>query len=388
MQQQALACPNFEEIVYLFQGGGALGAFQVGVYQALREAGYMPNWMVGISIGAMNAAIIAGNPHAERMDRMYQFWDLITHNIEPLHLIHDEENVSYIQAYNHFSAMRALNFGQQNFFNTAGINPWLVQNKTPDHISFYNTDALIDSLKQVIDFDYLNAAHTRLSLGAVDIETGKLKFFDNTEQTITVDHIRASCALPPGFPAVEIDGRYYWDGGLYSNTPLIKVINDKPLKNRLCFLIDLFDSTGLLPSNMDEVLERAKDITYSGHMDLLLDYYDLQLMMQKRIAKTCNKLPREIAMQPYIKELFKLGDDHNVHLTKIVYKAHKNEMHSKDYEFSDFSARRRIVEGYRYTKELVSDPQWWRKRETNLGNIVHKTPHDCHIVIGDCICKK
>lgn len=381
------SCSKFDEVVYLLQGGGALGAFQVGVYQALEEAGYAPDWIVGISIGAINAAIIAGNQPNKRVEKLYQFWETITHNIDPQLVSNDANNHNLIQAYNMASAMGTLTFGQKGFFNIKGCNPWLINKSTPDKISFYDTSILKETLHNVIDFAYLNQGHLRLSLGAVNVQTGKLKFFDNTRQKIIVEHIMASCALPPGFPAIHIDNQYYWDGGLYSNTPLICVINDIPHKNRLCFLVDLFDSTGLLPENLDEVLERAKDITYAGHIDIMLDFYDVHLLLQKQIAHNVSHLPKEMQKNKYIQELAKLGDAHNVHISKIVYKANPHDLHTKDYEFSNFSARRRLVDGYMHTKKLLADPEWWKTRKSNLGTLVHPTPEDMNFVIGSCICK-
>lgn len=387
MRPNLFPCTEFEEIVYLLQGGGALGAFQVGVYQALEEAGFQPDWVVGISIGAINASIIAGNPAELRTSKLKHFWDTITHAVEPNFAHYDQPDYSLVQAYNASSALMTMNFGQQGFFTPTALNPWFSTPNTPDHVSFYDTKVLRKTLQTVIDFDYLNAAHIRLSLGAVNIETGKLRFFDNKKNTLNVDHIMASCALPPGFPAIKIDGEYYWDGGLYSNTPLISVINDLPHKSRLCFLVDLFDSTGLVPQNMDEVLERAKDITYAGHLDILLDYYDLHLLMQKRIADCIQHLPPAMQQEPYIQDLAKLGDSHNVHITKVVYKAHRNDLHSKDYEFSNFNARRRINEGREHMQKLLADPNWWKKRDENIGTLVHPSTDDMHIVIGACACK-
>lgn len=382
------SCSKFDEIVYLFQGGGALGAFQVGVYQALEEANYTPDWIVGISIGAINAAIIAGNPEACRIKKLQQFWDAITHDIEPTRDYSQAQNPELLKVYNLCSALYALNFGQKNFFKVAPINPWFVNKVDPSQISYYDTRSLRKTLHKVIDFDYLNHSPIRLSLGAVNVETGKLKFFDNKKHMIEVEHIVASCALPPAFPAVKIEGAYYWDGGLYSNTPLICVINDLPRKNRLCFLVDLFDSTGLMPENMDAVLERAKDITYAGHLDIMLDYYDLHLLLQKKVASCIEKLPDEVRKLPEIIELSKLGDSHNVHISKIVYQAKAQDLHSKDYEFSNYSARRRLKEGYLHTKKLLANPAWWNSREENVGTLVHPSPEDLNIVIGSCSCKK
>lgn len=387
MGSYTLSNTTFDEIVYLFQGGGALGAFQVGVFRALEEAGYSPDWMVGISIGAINASIIAGNPPENRLEKLYQFWDLITHTLEPGWNGTDVQNQTLLTAYNTCSALYTLYYGQNNFFKPSAFNPWFMST-TPNKISYYDTTPLRKTLQAVVDFDYLNSGKTRLSLGAVNVKTGKIKFFDNKKQSISVEHILASCALPPGFPAIEIEENYYWDGGLYSNTPLICVINDLPHKSRLCFLVDLFESTGLLPQTMDEILERAKDIHYAGHLDLILDYYDLHLLLQKKIANCIKKLPENIKNESHIKELSKYGDSHNVHLAKIVYRAKMEDLNSKDYEFSNFSARRRISEGYSHTKNLLINPNWWRDPEENIGTIVHTSPEDLSIVVGTSPHKK
>ncbi len=359
---------EFDEIVYLFQGGGALGAFQVGVYKALEEFQYTPNWMVGISIGAINASIIAGNTPELRLNKLHQFWEMVTHSIEPTKAFCEEQDKNLIQFYNFCSANLALMLGQKNFFNPVPFNPWLRDNAEVEKLSYYETTPLKNTLQQVVDFDYLNQGKTRLSLGAVNIETGRLVFFDNRKQKIKVEHILASCALPPGFPAVEIDGAHYWDGGLYSNTPIICVINDEPHRNRLCFLVDLFESTGLLPKNMDEAIERSKDINYAGHLDMVLGYYELQLFLQRKIADCIQKLPENIKQDPNIIELAKYGDPHKVHIAKIVYSASPLDLNSKSYEFSHYSAKRRFKEGYDYTIQFLSKPNWW-KTDENLGNV-------------------
>ncbi len=384
MRKPPFLYTELEEIVYLFQGGGALGSFQVGVYHALEEGGYFPDWMVGISIGAINASIIAGNPPAKRIEKLYQFWDSITHSIE-LGWQHLEVagNEDFFSMYNAGSAYYALLYGQPQFFKPACVNPWFIQSSKPTEISFYDTTPLRKTIQELIDFDYLNNGNTRLSLGVVNVRTGKLKFFDNRKEPLGIDHIMASSAFPPGFPAVKIGKSYYWDGGLYSNTPLICVVNDLPHKNRLCFLVDLFDSTGLLPNNLDAVLERAKDINYAGHLDTLLNYYDVQLLLQKKIAHCIKNLPDHIKEDPNIQELAKYGDDHNVHIAKIIYKAKLEELHSKDYEFSNISAKKHIAEGYLYTKKMLSDPKWWKDPDENFGTIVHNNPEDLDIVVGE-----
>lgn len=378
MRNPPFSYTNIDEIVYLFQGGGALGAFQVGVFHALEENGYAPDWMVGISIGSINSAIIAGNSPTNRLAKLYQFWDIITNHDTP-GVGASEKQLSFFLKQ---SAAEALLFGQQGFFVPRAINPWFLQKTKCTELSFYDTSPLRETLLEVIDFDYLNKANLRLSIGAVDIESGRLKFFDNRKEKLTPEHIMASCALPPGFPAIEIEGRYYWDGGVYTNTPLICIINDLPHKNKLCFVVDLFDSPGVIPECMDDVLERQKDITYAGTLNTVLNFYDTQLLLQKKIANCIAKLPESMKNDPNIRELAKYGDDHNVHVAKIIYRPAPYEFHSKDYEFSNLSAKRHLADGYLNTKKMLANPNWW-KDEDNIGNIVHTEAADLNIVVGN-----
>ncbi len=253
------------EIIYVFQGGGALGTYQVGAYEALSEHGYLPTMITGISIGSINAAIIAGNKPEMRFKRLLQFWDKISTKI-PFPMLSEYG----LSKFHHFcSAQSALFFGQPGFFTPKSINPWLLPSGTPDEFSFYNTAPLRETLLELIDFKYLNEKHVRLCLGAVDLESGDFVFFDSKKEEITVDHVLASSALPPGFPPVLLNGRYYVDGGVYSNTPMSMVLDEfadseSQIKNVLCFMVDLFAATGVLPHSMDGVMERVKDIQYSS----------------------------------------------------------------------------------------------------------------------------
>jgi len=378
MRKPPFSYADLDEIVYLFQGGGALGAFQVGVFNALEEGGYAPDWMVGISIGSINSSIVAGNPPTTRLQKLYEFWDLITYHNEPTHTHYE----SAMTLFHLLNAQQALWLGHSNFYLPRMINPWFMPKAKCTQLSFYDTSPLRETLLKVIDFDYLNKAYLRLSIGAVDIETGKMRFFDNRKEALRPEHIMASCALPPGFPAIEIDGRFYWDGGLYSNTPLICVVNDLPHKNRLCFVVDLFDSPGVIPENMDDVFERQKDITYAGQLNTILGFYDLQLLLQKKIATCIRNLPAHVKNDPNIIELARYGDDHHVHIAKVIYRPKSFELHSKDYELSNLSAKRHILDGFLNTRKMLSNPNWWKDGD-NVGTFVHNSPDDLDIVVGD-----
>jgi NTE family protein len=241
--------------VLVLQGGGALGSYQAGVYAALEAGCISLSWIAGVSIGAVNAAIIAGNPQEARVSRLRAFWETITKtNV----LVPDVPYEAWRTLYRQGAAAAAVAFGQPGFFRPRRALEWVLE-RAP--ISYYDTSELGDTLRRLVDFDYLNRpGGTRLSVGAVDVETGNMVYFDSLRQRIEPEHIMASGALPPGLAIVSINGRHYWDGGLVSNTPLQYVMDFEPRKDMLIFQIDLFSANGKLPENLDEVAEREKDI--------------------------------------------------------------------------------------------------------------------------------
>ena len=249
----------------LLQGGGALGAYQGGVYEALAEADIHPNWIAGISIGAINAAIIAGNPPNSRVDRLREFWMQVTSSApwdwsrNPFVDLARGDNARNLL--NQTSASLAAAFGAAGFFSARPVMPWLQPGGSLAATSFYDTKHLKQTLERLVDFDRLNAGMTRFSAGAVNVRTGNFVYFDTTAHTIAPEHVMASGALPPGFPAIEIDGEHYWDGGLVSNTPLQWVIESNPRRqDTLAFQVDLWSSQGELPRNLAEVATRHKEI--------------------------------------------------------------------------------------------------------------------------------
>ena len=232
-----------------------------GVYEGFAEAGRPPTWVVGVSIGAITAALIAGNPPERRVERLRAFWDLVSHyapltwptSLNPMR-----------PALNYMSAAAVAAFGSPGFFAPRVPPPFFAASGTPENTSFYDTTPLKHTLEEMVDFDLINRREVRVSLGAVNVRTGASVYFDNQTMRIGPEHVMASGALPPGFPAVEIDGEYYWDGGIVSNTPLTYVVDERPLTTALIVQVDLFDAKGELPSSIDQVLERAKDIQYSS----------------------------------------------------------------------------------------------------------------------------
>lgn len=353
------------EVIYVFQGGGALGAYQVGTYEALAQHGYAPDMIVGISIGAINSALIAGNKPEERLIRLTQFWERITTKM-PFPAM---ANLGLSKFHHFISAQLSLICGQPGFFSPKLIPPHLILDETPDKISFYDTAPLRETLLELIDFEYLNAHHVRLCLGSVDLESGEFIFFDSSEQEITVKHIMASAALPPGFPPVKIAGRYYVDGGVFSNTPLSKVIDEfadteSEIRNILCFMVDLFSLKGTLPHSLDGLMERIKDIRYSSHTKRANSVYATTQNLSHAIHFLGKQLTAEQKKDPQVKEILNLGLAHRMNIVHLIYRSEKGtELESKDYEFSTETASKHRSLGYNNTTNMIqTQEETWMKR--------------------------
>jgi NTE family protein len=264
-----------KKVGLVLQGGGALGSYQAGAYDALASSEYLPDWVAGISIGAINAALIAGNAPEHRVPRLRRFWEEITATTMLWPSAPDGPLATW---QNRASALTAAMFGQPGFFTPRPPHDWFSSDKC---VSYYKTSALKETLERLVDFDRINDARgTRLSLGAVNVRTGHFAYFDSEKITIRPEHVMASGALPPGFPPVEIDGEQYWDGGLFSNTPLQYMVDYYPRRSRLIFQVDVFQAHGYLPTNLDEVNEREKDIRYSSRTmvstDVLREKHDVR----------------------------------------------------------------------------------------------------------------
>lgn len=346
---------NEAKVIYVFQGGGALGSFQVGGVEALYEADYRADMVVGISIGGINAAIVAGNPEHKRVEMLKKFWETVTVGIPLL----NTPFLGMSKIHNFFGAQYALHLGQPGFYKPKSISPLLLSDAKPEELSFYDTSPLRETLSKVIDFDYLNEGHVRLCLGATDLESGDFVFFDSSKQKITADHIMASGSLPPGFPPIEIDGRYYVDGGVYANTPLSKVLEEfadteHDIGNVLCFMFDLFSASGPLPHTMDGMLERVKDIQFSSHSKRSNALYATAQNLSHAIRFLGSKLSPEVRNDPEIKAILKLGHAHRLDLVHIVYHSKTGtELNSKDYNFSSDTAIVHYQQGYEQTSKLI-----------------------------------
>ena len=317
--------------VLVLQGGGALGAYQAGVYEALREGELDPSWVAGISIGAVNAAIIAGNPPELRIERLREFWNLVTSGWTPSPLPMMEHARAAISD---ASAGWAVAGGVPGFFSPRLLAPWLPAAQPPGALSFYDTTPLHETLERLVDFDRINAGETRLSVGAVHIKTGNFVYFDNLHQKIGPEHIMASGALPPGLPPVEIDGEWYWDGGLVSNTPLEYVLDTGTDEDLMIFQVDLFNARGPLPTTLGEATEREKDIRYSSRTRLNTDANLRIHRLKAALRDLLATLPEPMASDPSVGLLRDLSKEHAVTVIQLIYRAKSYEGGFKDFEFS------------------------------------------------------
>lgn len=318
-----LKTPSSRPEILVLQGGGALGAYQAGVYDALHARGTEPQWCAGISIGAINAAIIAGNAPDDRVAQLRGFWELVSAHLPAMA---PADSGPLRRLFNESAANIVAAFGAPGFFQ-----PRLPQ---PFATSIYDTAPLRDTLLDLIDFDRINAREMRLSVGAVNVLTGNLTWFDNHTHTIAPEHIMASGALPPGFGAVEIDGVPYWDGGLVSNTPLQYVLDEAERCDMTIYQIDLFHARGELPRDLSEVLQREKDIRYSSRTRFNTDAMQGLEELRLAAARLAEKLPEELRDDPDLAALTAIEGPGAVRVLHIINRREGHESYSKDYEFS------------------------------------------------------
>jgi NTE family protein len=345
----------FECIALVLQGGGALGAYQAGVYEALAESGIQPNWISGISIGGINAAIIAGNPPNTRVDRLREFWTQVT---SP-HWFGWPETKSdgARNLLNHFSANLALMQGANGFFASRLLSPWLQPSGTLEATSFYDTRELKRTLERLVDFDRLNAGLLRFSVGAVNVRTGNFVYFDTTTHKIQPEHVMASGALPPGFPAIEIEGEHYWDGGLVSNTPLQWVVDSEPRRDTLAFQVDLWSAHGDFPRTMLNAMTREKEIRYSSRTRAGTDQFKRVQKLRCAAAGLLEQLPEHLKDSPEARLLGTIADRKVFNIVHLIYRARNYEGHSKDYEFSRASMEEHWRAGYHDARRTLRHPE-------------------------------
>ncbi len=364
---------QYDGVVLLLQGGGALGSYQAGVYEELAETPFLPDWVAGISIGAVNAALIAGNRPEHRVERLREFWDRITGTVTWSWL---PEGEAFRDWANQLAAWSALFRGQPGFFVPRGGIPHFQPPGCPAALSWYDTAPLRRTLLELVDFDLLNEGPTRLSVGAVNVATGNTVYFDTRDRRLGPEHIMASGALPPGFPPVEIEGEAYWDGGLVSNTPLQYVLEAGPAPASLIFQVDLFSSRGLVPRTLAEADERAKDIRYSSRTRLVTDVYRAMHLLRCDIDLLLSRLPAEARDDPEVRRIAEAGAATRLNILHLVYRRMRHDRDYKDYEFSRNTMRDHWATGRDDLTRTLRQTAWLEPPDERTALSTHDVHFD------------
>jgi NTE family protein len=356
-----------DHTLLVMQGGGALGAYQAGVYEALAENGFAPDWVTGVSIGAVNAAIIAGNPVAERVSRLREFWERVSSGLP---LVPPPVLEPLRRTLNLISASAALSFGVPHFFYPRVPPPVLAPAGTMQALSFYDTSPLRATLADLVRFDLINARAMRFAVGSVEVTSGNSRYFDNHKPEtgeITVDHVMASGALPPGFPPVQVGDKFYWDGGLVSNSPLWYVLDEEPALEALVIQVDLFSASGEMPRDLDEVLERAKDIQYSSktrsNTTRAKQMDDVGAAAQRLLAK----LPAALRDDADAQLLAQSAQAHKVSIVHLINRRFEHSSQVKDYEFSRATVRALWDAGREAVRRTLASREWPQACATRRG---------------------
>jgi len=355
---------KIEQEVLVLQGGGALGAYQAGVFEALAHSGCAPCWIAGMSIGAINAALIAGNPPERRVGRLRAFWNLVSSHVLAQPVLPGEQARSL---FNEASATYAAMFGLPGFFEPRMPPALAFPPGAPEALSVYKTNPLRRTLEELVDFDLINTGKMRLSVGSVNIRTGNFVYFDNRRQTIGPEHIMASGALPPGFPPVEIDGEHYWDGGLVSNTPLQYVLDQVPRPDMLIFQVDLFSASGQLPRTLFEVSERAKDIRYSSRTRLNTDVFRQHQSLRRAAHHLLARLPDDFKDDHDVRLLRELSCNAAVTIVHLIHRRKNYYTQSKDFEFSRRSIEEHWKSGAKDVRRTLRHDNWLARKKPTEG---------------------
>ena len=372
------ASPAKAQPVLVLQGGGALGSYQAGAYQALCHFDFEPEWVAGISIGAVNAAIIAGNERDKRIEKLKEFWQMVSSPV-PWHPTTKNERGRVL--FNETSAALIATFGVPGFF-TPRIPPApLWPAGTVQAQSYYDTAPLKKTLERLVDFDRINDLKCRLSVGAVSVTTGNFRYFDNFEfrkmgKHIGPEHVMASGALPPGFPSVEIEGEHYWDGGVSSNTPLDYVLDTETDRDLLIFQVDLFSARGELPKNLLEAAEREKDIRYSSRTRLNTDKNRHIHNTRRALSDLIMKLPDNLKNDPAVEILAKAARENTVTVVHLIYRSKNYETNSKDYDFSHVAMVEHWEAGVRDVHLSMRHKDWLERPQSGETMVTYDLTGD------------
>ena len=355
------------QVVLVLQGGGALGAYQVGVYQALHEAGIEPDWVIGTSIGAINASLIAGNDVANRMARLEEFWSRIQYG--PF-----QQAMSSLPLFGGMAATwLTMAGGIANFFKP---NPYAFAGAHvplgADAAGFYSTAPLEATLSDLVDFARINQGATRLTVGAANVRTSEMRYFDSKTMDLDARHIMASGALPPAFPAVRIDGELYWDGGILSNTPVEAVFDDNPRRNSLVFAVHIWNPNGAEPETIQHVLNRQKDIQYSSRAVTHIMRQKQLHRLRHVVSELVKRMPEAERQSNTVRELAEYGCLTRMHVVRLLAPAIDGEDHTKDIDFSPSGIQARWAAGYDDTRRLIAKAPWEGDFDPIEGFILHE----------------
>ena len=361
-----------QQTVLVLQGGGALGAYQAGAYEGLVKHGITVDWVVGTSIGAINGAIIAGNPPAQRVEKLNAFWTLVARDAPTLFPFFNTED--WLRPWRNATRVwDTLTKGIPGFFAPRDYGSWnLNQDASITQSSFYDTSPLQQTLNALVDFKYLNAKHVRFTVSAVNVATGELETFNNHTHRITAQHIMASGALPPGFPPVKIGKALYWDGGIYSNTPIDIVLDDAERRDTLCFMIDLWDPTEKVPGSIADAITRQKDIQYASRTTEHLDDHKRMQNLRRAIRLLAERLPAKDLKTPAIKRLAALGCNSTINIVRLIMKALPEDDQSKDIDFARATLDARWKAGAHDIDRTFAHKSWLTAPPPDVGMVVHE----------------
>ena len=370
--------PSSAQRVLVLQGGGALGSYQAGAFQALCHQGFEPVWVAGISIGAVNAAIIAGNDEKLRVDRLKEFWEMVSAPVPWNPVLKTDRGRS---VYNETSAAIIATFGVPGFFTPRLPPAPLWPHGSPQAQSYYDTAPLRRTLERLVDFDRINDLKCRLSIGAVGVTSGNFRYFDNLEfrrqgKRIEPEHIMASGALPPGFPSIVIDGEHYWDGGIASNTPLDYVLDAETDRDLLIFQVDLFSARGPLPETLLEAAEREKDIRFSSRTRLNTDKNRQLHNARKAVRDLIAKLPEDLQHDASVEFLRKAAKENTVTVVHLIYKSKNYESSSKDYDFSHLAMVEHWEAGVRDVHLSMRRKEWLERPQSGETMVTYDLTGD------------
>jgi NTE family protein len=363
-----------QDTVLILQGGGALGAYQAGVYQCLLEHNVDIDWVIGTSIGAINSAIIAGNPPEKQFEQLQGFWQSLVPHYAPTFW---PGMTPWMNLSRSVETIDTLVNGVEGFFKPRPSAMWDMNAKVPiEHAGFYDTSPLKATLEKYVDFDYLNSGAMRISVCAVDIDDGQSVVFDSAHEEICPEHIMASGALPPGFPPIVIDKRAYWDGGVYSNSPLEVFLEDDANRNSLCFMVDLWDAREHRPETMSQVLARYKDIMYASRSKEQLALYQKIQDMQRAIRLLTDNLSAAARKKQELLPAIELGCDRTVNIVHLINKAQPEETQFKDIDFSADAINARWEAGLHDCRRALRHKTWLRPMEPHAGLAIHELPRE------------